>query len=82
MRRTALLGLAFLLPGCTGAGEFLRHVHSPPPANPNAPSADSLNLRRALGVALGFEERKRLGPSHPGRPVGKPSRLALFFSCQ
>lgn len=52
MRRTALLGLAFLLPGCTGTGEFLRHVHSPPPANPNAPSADSLNLRRALGATL------------------------------
>lgn len=51
MRRTALLGLALSLPGCTGTGEFLRHVHSPPPANPNAPSADSLNLRRVLGAA-------------------------------
>lgn len=49
MRRTALLGLALLLPGCTGTGEFLRHVHTPPGANPNAPSADSLNLRRVLG---------------------------------
>ena len=49
MRRTVLLGLLVLLPGCTGFGEFLNHAFSPPGRNPNLPMTDSENVRRSLG---------------------------------
>ena len=49
MRRTVMLGLFVLLPGCTGFGEFLNHTLTPPGRNPNLPMADSENVRRSLG---------------------------------
>ncbi len=49
MRRTVMLGLLILLPGCTGFGEFLNHAFSPPGRNPNLPMTDSENVRRSLG---------------------------------
>jgi len=49
MRRIVLLGLIALLPGCTGFGTFLDHTFTLPGENPNAPMADSENVRRALG---------------------------------
>ncbi len=50
MRRTVLLGLLVLLPGCTGFGQFLDHAFSLPGQNPNIPMTDSENVRRTLGM--------------------------------
>ncbi len=52
MRRTVMLGLLVLLPGCTGFGEFLRHTFTLPGENPNLPMRDSENVRRALGQQI------------------------------
>ncbi len=49
MRRTIILSLLLVLPGCTGFGTFLDHTFSAPGKNPNLPVADSENVRRALG---------------------------------
>jgi hypothetical protein len=48
MRRIALLGLLFLLPGCSGAWDFLGDGHSFT-WNPNQPIGDSENMRRVRG---------------------------------
>ena len=55
MRRYALFGLMILLPGCTGLGTFLDHAFSFPGTNPNAPAADSENVRHALGTEVTFK---------------------------
>ncbi len=52
MRRVAFLGLIALLPGCAGTGQFLSDTFTLPPANPNLPQADSLNMRRAMGQSV------------------------------
>jgi hypothetical protein len=52
MRRTVMLGLLVLLPGCTGFGEFLNHAFTTPGRNPNLPMADSENVRRSLGQQI------------------------------
>lgn len=52
MRRTVLLSMVVLLPGCTGFGEFINHTFSPPGVNPNLPMADSQNVRRSLGQVV------------------------------
>lgn len=52
MRRTILLGLLSLLPGCTGFGEFVSHTFSASGPNPNLPMTDSQNVRRSLGQSV------------------------------
>jgi hypothetical protein len=55
MRRSALLGLVLLLPGCAyvgdptaGIGDFIGDTHSLS-ANPNLPVGDSENMQRVMG---------------------------------
>ncbi len=48
MRRLALLGLALLVPGCTGVGDYLADTFTYG-VNPNSPIGDAENMRRARG---------------------------------
>ncbi len=74
MRRVACLGLAFLLPGCTGTGEFLRHTLTFPGTNPNLPMADSQNVRRALGRPMDVDPLlPEPGNVWPGPPEPQPT---------
>lgn len=44
-----MLAAPLLLAGCTGFGAFLAHTFTLPGVNPNRPSVDSENVRRAYG---------------------------------
>lgn len=51
MRSWALIGICFLVTGCSGVGQFLDDTASLPGENPNMPSGNSENLMRAQGVS-------------------------------
>lgn len=54
MRRIALLGLVFALPGCAGFGDFLGDTMTYR-TQPNLPLANSENARRVMGLESSIE---------------------------
>ncbi|MDG6095277.1 hypothetical protein LOC54_09200 [Acetobacter sp. AN02] len=69
MRKAALVTSLLLLSGCSGFGKWLSDTATLPGENPNAPSGDSENLRRAKGYGVAeqpvLEEGGNVWPGPP-----------------
>ena len=95
MRRTVLLGMVVLLPGCTGFGEFINHTFTPFGENPNLPMADSENVRRGAGPSgrrdtahtrtrqrLAQSARPRSDSDRPAARPGHRERAGFRADCR
>ncbi|MFB9870646.1 hypothetical protein ACFFLJ_04765 [Acetobacter farinalis] len=74
MRKAALVGVCLVLSGCSGLGKFVSDTATLPGANPNAPSGDTLNMRRVRGYSTA--ETPLLpsgGDIWPGPPAPLPT---------
>jgi hypothetical protein len=74
MRRFAVLGLALLLPGCSGVGTYLGDTFTWPGVKPTAPLGNSETLDEANGGAVAVSPMlPQPGDIWPGPPAPIPT---------